>query len=168
MTFILETDRLRLREMSHNDARHLYELNLDPDVLRFTGDIPFANVQEAETFIGDYDQYKKHGFGRWVVSDKNSGDFLGWCGLKFTPSKNEHDLGFRFFKRHWNKGYATESGNVCLNAGFEKFGLEMIVGRAMIENHASIRVLNKTGMKYWKEDTCGGQNGVVYRRLNTG
>lgn len=160
---IAETQRLILRELNTNDAQQMYALNNDPEVIRFTGDPPFGNVAEARSFLENYDQYRRFGYGRWAVTDKISGVFLGWCGLKFDPATGETDIGFRFFKIHWNKGYATESARQCLAIGFEQFQLSRIVGRAMKENAASVKVLEKLGMVYENEfDFYRGHAGLIY------
>ncbi len=148
---ILETRRLFLREIIPDDSEAAYELNLDPEVIQYTGDVTFANIEEAREFLRVYDHYKKYGFGRWAVIDKSNQEFLGWCGLKYTSKLNEHDIGFRFFKKHWNKGYATEAATACLDAGFNRFGMKQIVGRVMPENKASIRVLIKSAWSFWKK-----------------
>ena len=59
----------------------------------------------------------------------------------------EVDLGFRFLKAYWNQGLATESAVACLDFGFEVLGLPEIVAYVMPENGASIRVLEKIGMR---------------------
>ena len=164
---ILETDRLYLRELIIADAESMYLLNLDLDVLKYTGDIPFESIEQAKQFLKNYDHYKKYNFGRWAVIDKKTKDFIGWCGLKYTPELDEHDIGFRFFKKYWNKGYATESAKACLNLGFNKYYLAEIVGRAMTENIGSIKVLEKIGMTYFKEFNFDGENGVIYKTKNT-
>lgn len=161
---ILETQRLLLREFETHDAESLYLLNSDPDVIKYTGDPPFANVFEARSFIENYNQYKLYGFGRWAVIDKSTSLFMGWCGLKYGPSTDETDIGFRFFKRCWNKGYATESAQACLEFGFGKLDRPSIIGRAMKENTASIRVLEKLGMAFESEfDFYRGHAGALYR-----
>ena len=55
---ILETDRLYLREMTITDAENAYLLNLDPDVIKYTGDEPFESVENAKMFLANYDHYK--------------------------------------------------------------------------------------------------------------
>jgi ribosomal-protein-alanine N-acetyltransferase len=163
MATILETGRLRLREFAFSDAQDIFLLNSDPEVVRYTGDFPFEDVKAAETFLKSYADYQKNGFGRWAVIDKNSGDFLGWCGLKFTADKSETDIGFRFFKRHWNKGYASESAKACLEYGFKSLGLTTIIGRAMADNKASVNVLEKIGMSFEKPFDFDGHAGVIYK-----
>ena len=165
MTFKLETERLLLRELSIADAEDFFLLNEDPEVMRYTGDRAFASIEEAHTFLQSYKEYKKNGFGRWAVLERTTGRFLGWCGLKLNEQK-EIDLGFRFFKRDWGKGYATESSIAALDYGFTSLKLDRIIGRVASENKASIRVLEKVGMKYWKKDLCKGIEGALYYELN--
>ena len=76
---------------------------------------------------------------------------------------DEFDVGYRFFKKHWNKGYAKEAAKSCLKIGFEKFNMKTIAGRAMKENVASIKVLEKLGLTFFEERNCGMQEGVVYK-----
>ncbi|MFN8396385.1 MAG: GNAT family N-acetyltransferase [Bacteroidia bacterium] len=149
--------------MTVDDAAHAFELNSDPEVVRYTGDGPFASVEAAADFLAAYDHYRRYGFGRWAVERIEDGEWLGWCGLKYTPSKDEYDLGFRFLRRHWGLGYATEAALACLRLGFHDFGMEEIVGRAMAENSASIRVLEKVGMQLVGPYDFDGEAGVLYR-----
>ncbi|MGL2966753.1 GNAT family N-acetyltransferase [Flavobacterium sp. XGLA_31] len=162
MKIILETERLILRELNMQDSKSFYELNLNPNVIKFTGDKAFKNLMEAENFLRNYKEYEKNGYGRWAVIDKSSGKFVGWCGLKYNTEIDETDIGFRFFEEYWNQGFATESAKACLHYGFEKLNLKTIVGRAMAENSASIKVLEKLGMKYEKEFRFDEQKGLIY------
>lgn len=163
MKIIIETPRLILRELSTNDAQNFYELNLNPRVIEFTGDTAFASIDESKNFLQNYSDYQKNGFGRWVVIEKTTNEFLGWCGLKYDSEKNETDIGFRFFEKHWNKGFATESAKACLDYGFKELQLQSIVGRAMKNNLASIKVLEKIGMSYQKEINSGRKEWVIYK-----
>lgn len=163
MKTILETDRLLLRELNIKDAENFYALNLNPNVIKYTGDKAFPNLTAAENFLKNYSDYEKNGYGRWAVIDKCDGTFVGWCGLKYATTSEETDIGFRFFEKHWNKGFATESATACLKYGFEKLHLKTIIGRAMAENVASVKVLEKIGLKYEKDFDFDGHVGVVYR-----
>ncbi len=160
---ILETERLFLRELTINDAETVYLLNLDKDVIKYTGDNSFDSVESARQFLTNYDHYKKYGFGRWAVINKPDNEFLGWCGLKYSIDSDEHDIGFRFFKRFWNKGFATESAKACIDLGFNKYSMSTIVGRAMKDNISSIRVLEKIGLTFHKSFDFDGNEGVVYK-----
>jgi len=162
MSFHIETERLYLRELTPNDAPFAYELNLDEEVLRYTGDEPFESIEAAREFLEKYDHYRKYGFGRWAVVSKSDNEILGWCGLKYSEDLDEFDIGFRFFKKHWNSGYATESAAACLKIGFETFSMKTIVGRARKENLASIRVLEKLGLTYSKSYEEDSESWKVY------
>jgi [ribosomal protein S5]-alanine N-acetyltransferase len=166
MKKIIETNRLYLRELSIDDAQNFYLLNADEEVIKYTGDKAFKCVDEAKTFLENYNPYQKYGYGRWAVIDKSNDEFLGWCGLKFSPELEEVDLGFRFFKKHWNNGFATESAKACLNYGFENLQLNKIVGRAMEANLASIKVLEKTGMQFVNIIDFEKHRGVLYEIYN--
>jgi RimJ/RimL family protein N-acetyltransferase len=156
-----------MRRLTKEDATDFYNLNLDDEVLKYTGDQPFKNLQSSIEFLTNYDQYDKYGVGRLAVIDKTTLKFIGWCGLKYSQEKNEFDIGFRFFKNYWNKGYATETAKKCLEFGFNKLKIETIVGRAMKENIGSIKVLEKIGMKFKENFDFDGQEGVIYELKNS-
>ncbi len=166
MKTILETDRCYLRQLSIDDAPFFFELNADPEVVKYTGDKAFGNLNEAKSFLANYNQYQLYGYGRWAVIDKQTGDFLGWCGLKYTAELNEVDLGFRFFKQYWNQGYATETAKACIDYGFNKLNLCQIVGRAMEANIGSVKVLEKAGMNFVGKFEFDLHDGVLYEIKN--
>lgn len=160
----LETERTYLREFTIDDALDFYNLNLDPEVLKYTGDHAFDTIEDAKSFLSGYDQYRKYGVGRLAVIDKQTNKFIGWCGLKYCPDRNEYDIGFRFFKEYWNQGFATETAKECIEFGFETIKMKEIVGRAMKENKASVKVLEKIGMKFKGDINFEGQEGVIYNK----
>lgn len=166
MDKILETSRLYFKRFSAEDAAEMYRLNLDPEVVRYTGDRAFASIDEAKTFIQNYDHYDRYGYGRWSIFLKSNKQYLGWCGLKYHD-EGYVDIGFRFHKAHWGKGYATESAQAALSLGFNVLGLKEIVGRVAEDNLASIRVLEKLGMEYWKRAVCHGIVDAMYYRISS-
>jgi len=164
--FQLHTQRLSLRELTADDAPFAFDLNSDPEVLKYTGDEPFETPEEARTFLENYSDYQRNGFGRWGVVLKESGELIGWCGLKRDRETNEVDLGFRFFRKHWNKGYASEAAFACMEAGFAQFGIDRIVGRARKENMYSIRILEKVGMHFVRDFEEDGETWTLFEILN--
>ena len=167
MNIIIETNRLLLRNFTLDDAALIHELNLDPEVTRYTGD-PIQDIQHAQDVLEQtiLPQYALYNHGRWAVHVKPTQKFIGWCGLKARPERNEIDLGYRLMKKAWGNGYATEAAYACLKYGFEKLNLQRIVGRAMPENIASLRVLEKCDMQYVGEEIVDGHPAKTYEVLN--
>lgn len=160
---ILETERTFLKEFDPSDDQDCFELNNDPEVMKYTGDSVFESIEETREFLKAYPDYQQNGFGRWKVIVKETGQMIGWCGLK--KHDTFIDLGYRFKQSEWRKGYATETALACIKYGFEHLDMKEIVGRAHPENVASIRVLEKVGMKYFKTDRCLGVEEAVYLRI---
>lgn len=149
----IETSRLRLRPFTLQDVGPSYEMNLDPEVSRYTGDggvISRAELERRirEDVLGDY---AKYGYGRLAVEWKATGEWIGFAGLKYLPDLGEVDLGYRFLRRFWGKGIATEASRACLDYGFETLGLQRIIALVLHENAASIRVVEKLGFRYEKD-----------------
>ena len=109
--------------------------------------------------IGDY---RKHGFGRLAVELKSESKFMGFNGLKYLEDINEVDLGFRFMKAYWGKGIATESGNACINLGFETLGLNKIIAMVLPQNLGSIRVLEMLNFEYENDIVEDNQPAKLY------
>lgn len=146
---MLTTQRLIIRPTIMEDASHMLELNSDPEVVRYTGDVSFSTLKEAQELISTrlIPQFRDLKMGRFTVCLKD-GTYLGWCGLKFFPETQEVDLGYRYMQKHWGQGYATESSLACLEYGFKTLNLKRIIGKAMPENVGSIKVLQKLGMTF--------------------
>ena len=162
MSFVIETERLKLREFKESDARFLFELNDDPEIIKYTGDTPFTSVQDAQKFLLEYEDYTYHGYGRWVVVRKSDDDLLGWCGLKYNEL-NMVDIGFRLFRKYWGKGYATEAARASLKYGFEILKLEEIIARSHPENERSIKVIKTLNFKSFKIDDQNHMDWVYFR-----
>lgn len=170
MDIIIETERLIMRTFGPGDAALIYQLNTDPEVTRYTLD-PVSSIEQAQEILEKtiLPQYALYNHGRWAVLVKKGYDnegFIGWCGLKRRPELNEVDLGYRFMKAAWGKGYATESAFASLKHGFGKLGLDRIVGRALTANLASVKVLEKCGMTYIGEQVVEGLLHKTYEAYN--
>lgn len=157
MEIITETKRLFLRKFTPEDLALIYELNANWEVVKYTGNQSFKSLEEAKEVLENViikGQYEKYGMGRWAVIVKETGEFIGWCGIRPNDNIAEIDLGYRYFQHSWGKGYATEAAFATLQYGFEVLNLPLIIGQAMDENIASRRVLEKVGMRFVKKTTC--------------
>lgn len=154
MTISAETDRLILREFVATDKAGMFELDSDPEVHRYLGKQPVKHIEEIEKVIQFIrQQYIEFGIARWAVIEKSTGDFVGWSGLKFmTQEVNNHvnyyDLGYRFIKRYWGKGYATETAKASIDYGFTTLQANDIYAIADVGNAGSNHVLQKCGLTF--------------------
>jgi len=164
MNVIIETDRLLLRTFTEGDVDLIFQLNSDPDVTKYTCD-PTFDLADAEKNLHDVilPQYALYNYGRWATHLKEDLEFIGWCGLKYRADSNEVDLGYRFRKKFWGKGYATEAAYATLRYGFTQLNLHKIIARALPANLASIRVMEKCGMMYLGEGYLEGRLHKTYQ-----
>src|ERR687894_1145633 len=153
MQVFLETERLVLRRFTEADVDNLFDLDSDPDVMRFlTGGRPTSrDVIRNETlprFLHYYERFA--GFGFWAVIEKSTGHFLGW--FEFRPPEGSGpdnvELGYRLRKSAWGKGYATEGSRALIRKGFIELGVRRVVASTMTVNIASRRVMEKSGLAY--------------------
>ena len=159
---ILSTERLILRKFTPQDAQGFYNLNNDPEVLKFTGDLPFSSVMEAEVFLKNYDAYEKYGIGRWAVILKSNLEFIGFCGLKYHPDKDIVEIGYRLFKSFWGQGFATEAAKASIQYGYKKLGYRKIFAHVHQKNIASQKVLEKIGMTKQQDILYDDQPAILY------
>jgi RimJ/RimL family protein N-acetyltransferase len=162
MAIELETSRLILKEFCAEDARHLFELNSDPEVTKYVNEGAYDTIDNVYEFIKTYGQYKKYKMGRLNMFNKQTGEYIGWCGLKFLELSDQVDIGYRLQKKYWGNGYATEASIACLNYGFFALNLDKIIGTAIKENEASINIFKKLGLKYSHDINDHNQPCVVY------
>ena len=149
----IETPRLILRPFTLEDIAPAYAMNLDPDVSQYTGDGGIVSEEETRRRITEdvLRDYEKHGFGRFAVELKGEDSFIGFAGLKYLEDLKQVDLGYRFMKKYWGQGIATEAGEACVQYGFEELNLKEMIGFVLSENVGSVRVLEKLGFKYVEE-----------------
>ena len=167
MNVVIETSRLLLRTFTLGDAQLIYDLNSDPEVTRFTYD-PVWNLEHAHEILEKkiLPQYALYNHGRWAVHIKPNHEFIGWSGLKYRPELEEVDLGYRFMKQFWGRGYATEAAYASIKYGFENLNLAIITGRAEPANIASCKVLERCGMQYIGMQQVDGYDLRTYQMIN--
>lgn len=154
MIYNIETERLILRDFILTDEAALFEMDSNKEVHKYLGNKPSTSILQSREMIQNIrQQYADNGIGRWAVIEKETGNFMGWSGLKFiTEEWNKHvnfyDVGYRFHPEYWGKGYATESTMAALGYGFNEMKLSVIYGTVNIDNRASRNVLEKCGLKF--------------------
>ncbi len=156
MKIFKETERLILREIVDADLDAMFDLDSDPEVHKYLGNKPVKTKEESQKYI-DFirQQYVKRGIGRWAVVLKETQEFIGWSGLKLNKGEEKmnghnefYDVGYRFMKKHWGKGYATESGKAAVQYAFDTMKLKTVYGITEMGNQASHFALLKIGLHY--------------------
>jgi RimJ/RimL family protein N-acetyltransferase len=148
---ILETERLRLREMDLNDVDNLQGIFSDPEAMRY-----YPGTKDIDETIGwikwNTDSYRTNGFGLWIATFKDSNEFAGQCGLivQEVEGSREIEIGYLFLRKHWNKGLATEAARACRDYGIDK-GYSRLISLIDPRNVPSCRVAEKMGMSLEKE-----------------
>lgn len=152
MHIFLETERLLLRRFTRDDVDNLFDLESDPEVMRFLTGGPGTPRDEIErdyipAYLSYYERFEGYGF--WAVIEKATGDFLGWLHLRPQPGDplNQPELGYRLRKAAWGKGYATEGSRALIHKGFTELGVRRVVASTYQDNLGSRRVMEKSGMK---------------------
>ena len=149
---ILETPRLTLRQFTEDDLDNLFDLNSDPEVVRYlTGGRPTPREEMRDEILpfhlAVYDRFDR--LGTWAADSAATGEFLGW--FHFRPGHGSDDitnieLGYRLRRPAWNSGYATEGSRALISMGFSDLAVERVFAHTMTVNTASRHVLEKCGL----------------------
>jgi RimJ/RimL family protein N-acetyltransferase len=150
-----ETPRLRLRQWRESDLAPFAALAADPEVMAFLLPLPTRADSDAlaERLKARIDE---NGWGFWAVEHKDSGEFAGFTGLNvplaalpFSPCV---EIGWRFGRKWWRQGFASEAARGALQIGFERLGFDEIVAFTAVGNLRSAAVMERIGMH---EDVAG-------------
>lgn len=143
------TARLTLRPRILDDLQACLTMNSDPEVTKFIPG-PWSDPVQHEAFVrrlieADFGP----GLGYWSVFPHEAPDrFLGWVLLTPTESAGgQVEIGWRFRRDAWGKGFATEAAKVVLEYGLNTLGLHRVIACIKPENLASMRVATKIGMR---------------------
>jgi RimJ/RimL family protein N-acetyltransferase len=146
---IIQSARLNFRELELRDAQFILELLNEAGFLRFIGDKGVRTLADARDYIlkGPMDSYRSFGFGLYLTSLRDGAAPIGICGLVKRDALADVDVGFAFLARYWSKGYAAEAAAAVLSYGRNTLGLGRIVAITAPDNHGSIAVLEKIGLR---------------------
>lgn len=151
MNILIETERLILRELEYTDKNDLFEMDSDPEVHLYIENSPVKSIDEI-TIVMEMlkKQYVENRIARWAVVDKATNECIGWAGLKYVREPlnnyvNFYELGYRFKRKHWGKGFATEASIAILDYGFKHLNVDRIYAITDPKNVKSKKVLTKLG-----------------------
>jgi RimJ/RimL family protein N-acetyltransferase len=149
MQYILETNRLGFRNWKEEDRIPFYEMNSNPEVMKYFSKI--LNVNESnELYDKIVNKLELNPYGFWAVEKKEDSQFIGFIGLSdvsfvssFTPCV---EIGCRILPFYWGRGFATEGATACLQYSFEILNLEKVFSFTSLQNQKSESVMKKIGM----------------------
>jgi RimJ/RimL family protein N-acetyltransferase len=162
---VIETRRLYFRRFREEDAPLLFELDSDPEVMRFISKAPPESIEKirrriTERILPVYQQSPPRGI--WMAHLRENDGCIGWFHLR--TDERWHDgmeLGYRLKRSAWGRGLATEGSLALLAKAFGDWGYARVFAHTMAINHASRRVMEKSGLHFeceflYPEDVPGG------------
>lgn len=153
----LETERLRLRQLTHDDAEALVEIFGNPDVLRYLSGGPPCNTREEAIGVIDWmhSWFAAQNGLRWGITLRGEDNVIGTCGFHFWERENRRcDIGYDLIPTYWKRGYITEAAHAMVRWCFENLNLHRIQADCTAGNLGSERVLEKVGFTHegtWRE-----------------
>lgn len=182
----LETARLRLRGFTDCDAdvQLLFELDSDPEVMRYLGPFKLPDVNAYRermraVWLPYYTAHPTEGF--WAITEKANDEFAGWIfaraatEYKFAAEAgwtrpSDIEIGYRLRKTAWGRGVTTEAATELVRLTLAEPEVTCIVASALVPNRGSTRVMEKVGMSYVRAFAIPGfeEPSAMYARCRAG
>jgi RimJ/RimL family protein N-acetyltransferase len=147
---IIKTERLLLREFVMEDWRAVYAYQNDPRYLEFY-EWDHRSEQDVKAFVQMFlDRQKESPRTKFqlAITLPNSNKLIGNVGVRKRDVKTyTADMGYELDPREWGNGYATEAAMAILQFAFEQLRVHRVSANAIVNNHNSLRVLEKLGMR---------------------
>lgn len=145
--YFIETERLKLRKLNIQDFDNLCTILQDEKVM-YAYEGGFDKEQVRQWLDRQLIRYKENGIGLYAVILKDSGEFIGQCGLTMQDYKEAKvmEIGYLFRKTFWHKGYATEAAIACREYAFNTLNVTELFSIIRDTNIASQKVAIRNGM----------------------
>jgi RimJ/RimL family protein N-acetyltransferase len=163
MKTILETPRLRLREMSLGDLDFVAGMLSHPEVMRFYPKL--YSREEAIAWIErQLGRYARNGHGLWLAEDRATGEPVGQVGLMIqeVDGAEEPEIGYLIHRPFWRQGLATEAASATRDWAFGSLGLPYVISLIRPENLPSQGVARKLGMEPGRHTQFHGFEHIVF------
>ena len=147
---VISSARLRLREVTGEDAPFVLALYTDPEFLANIGDRGVRTLESARRYIaeGPVRSYHEQGFGLYLMATKDSGNALGMCGLLRRDWHPYVEIGFALLPAARGHGYAYEAATAVVEFARASLRLERLTALTAPDNQRSIRILERLGMRF--------------------
>jgi len=158
----LESARLKLRPCRMDDLPAVHQLWTDNHVRHFLFDDHAIPLDEARALIEDsLASFQQRGHGLWLVFTREPDDLIGFAGL-LGPEASAPSLVYGIYPDYCGKGYATEAAHAVLRYGLERLRLPRVAADVDEPNTASVRVLEKLGLKRRGREIVRGRPLLYY------
>ncbi len=162
--FVIETERLLLRQMTAEDFNDLYAVLAYSDMSKH---YPYTfDEGRVRNWINvNIERYNTYGFGLFAVILKETGEFIGDCGLSMQVINGviRPEIGYHILKRLWRNGFGSEAAIACRNWAFENTPFNKLYSYMKAENIASRSCAAASGMEQVDEFTdAEGEVSVAY------
>jgi RimJ/RimL family protein N-acetyltransferase len=158
------TRRLAFREMTPDDLDDMAALLGDPEVMRYYAR-PKRRDEALSWIRWNRRLYREHGFGLWLLTLRDTREFVGDCGL--TPQRvegvTEIEVGYHVRADFQGRGYATEAAAACRDHARDVLGFDRLVAIIDPGNVPSQRVAEKLGLAFEREATTKASSGRTAR-----
>lgn len=162
-TTLLTTPRLRLRPIEMGDVEVLHAFWTDPGVRKYLWDDEVITRDLTEEIVaGSQHDFATHGFGHWLATGTDDAILLGWCGLRYFGEPPAVEVLYGIAPQSWGQGLAVEATRAVLAYGFDVVGLAEIYAGTDPPNVASVRVMEKAGMRFAKRTESNGLETIYY------
>jgi ribosomal-protein-alanine N-acetyltransferase len=160
----LSTPRLRLVPCADGDVERIHSLLTHPLVRRYLMD---DQIVERK-WVFDMVEASRRTFtearhGLWYVETRAAGTFVGLAGLRVCAGAVEPQLFYALDPQQWGHGFATEAAAAIADYAFEDLGWTELLASTDPPNHASIRVMERLGMRFLEVARVGALPIVFYR-----
>lgn len=149
LTVPIRTARLNLREFVSSDLESIHAYSSDPRVTRYLFFGPRdedSSAEYLEELLASQREQPRTRF-ELAVEELATAQLIGACDLSLIEAKVV-DLGYMLGADQWGRGYATEIALALVDAAFFDLRAERVISTVDVNNSASIRVLEKIGMRW--------------------
>ena len=160
---IIETERLIIREYIPEDFDALYRIIGDGETMKYYPK-PYDENGTVRWINWCIDSYARHGFGLWALELKETGDFIGDCGISMQNIDGEDlpEIGYHINKKYWRQGYAKEACKAVKDWLFTNTSYDCVYSYMNCENIPSWSTAAANGMTRIKEYPSGDRVMYVY------
>ena len=149
---VIKTERLILREFSHEDFSVLFEILSDPETMQHYPQ-PFNEERTKGWIEWNLQNYKEFGFGLWAVILRETGELIGDCGLTLQMMDGDQlpEIGYHIHKKYWRRGFGSEAARAVRDWAFEHTEYDCLYSYMKYTNIGSYSTAIASGMKKVKE-----------------